>query len=226
MNWARSPKCAMRAAVVAALEGEHQALAAARIAHELERVLDGLCAADVEVNASRAPPLFLSILRDPLRELDLGRMEILAGDLRQRFDLLQEDGLQPFVLVTEVHGRIPHLQVEIRCLIGIEHVAPVAPGEDLGGIHVVNGVAERAVPRFIDQQLISHRHVLSSRIRKPDGRRMEQGRLDRFAPFSGSPIVAAVATLTFRRVGESSHQARLKTNATLVPPNANELLIA
>jgi len=36
----------------------------------------------------------------------------------------------------------------------------------------------------------------------------------------------AIGTEVRKDDGESSHQARLKTNATLVPPNANELLIA
>src|SRR5262249_14236579 len=47
----RDRRRAERAAVVAALEREHQAAAAARVAHELQRVLDRLAAAHVEVHA-------------------------------------------------------------------------------------------------------------------------------------------------------------------------------
>src|SRR6185312_16624953 len=68
----RDRRCAERAPVIAALEREHQAFSARGIAHDLERILDRLRAADVEVHAAVAAPLLLRILGDDLRQLDLG----------------------------------------------------------------------------------------------------------------------------------------------------------
>src|SRR5262249_34464230 len=62
---------AKRAAVIAAFEGEHQALAVRRIAHELERILDRLRSADVEVDAALEPELRLRIAGDECGKLDL-----------------------------------------------------------------------------------------------------------------------------------------------------------
>src|SRR5262245_55399266 len=47
---------AQRAAVIAALEGEHQRLALVRVANELDRILDRLGAADIELNAALHAP--------------------------------------------------------------------------------------------------------------------------------------------------------------------------
>src|SRR6185312_6032570 len=55
---------AERAAVIAALESEHQALAALGVAHQLEAVLDRLGAADVEVDAPLGAELGLRVPGD------------------------------------------------------------------------------------------------------------------------------------------------------------------
>ncbi|MPM08574.1 hypothetical protein SDC9_54887 [bioreactor metagenome] len=141
------------AAVVAALEREHQALAVAGVAHHLERILDGLRAAHVEVHAALFAPLLLGVLRDELRQLDLGGVQILTGHLRQLLELLDHSVFQPLVLVAEVDGRVPHLQIQIRRASVVIHVAAFAAGENLGGIDVMDGVAKRAVLGFVGQEL-------------------------------------------------------------------------
>ena len=75
-------RCAQRTAVIPAFEGEHQALAVTMVAYELQRVLDGLGAADVEVNAPLMPKLALGILSDERCQFHLLTMEVLRGDLR------------------------------------------------------------------------------------------------------------------------------------------------
>src|SRR5262249_46266724 len=73
---------AERAAVIAALEGEHQALAVRGVAHELERVLDRLGAADVEMHAALEAEFLLGIACDQRGELDLLAVQVLARGLR------------------------------------------------------------------------------------------------------------------------------------------------
>ena len=104
---------AERAAVIAALEGEHQALAVLEIADDLEAVLDRLAAADVEVHAALLAEFLLGIAGDDRRELDLLAVQILRGDLRQRVELAFHGVGEALVLVAEVDRRVPHLQVEV-----------------------------------------------------------------------------------------------------------------
>src|SRR5439155_7355395 len=65
-----------RSPVIAAHESEHQVLAG-RVAHDLERVLDGLRAAHVELHAPLHPEALFAILRDARRDLDLLRVQVL-----------------------------------------------------------------------------------------------------------------------------------------------------
>jgi hypothetical protein len=143
---------AERAAVIAALEGEHQALAVLGVAHELERILDRLGAADIEVHPTLGAELALGILRDQRRELDLLAMEILAGDLRQRVDLALQRGVEARIGVAEIHRRIPHLQVEEAVSSRVQHEGTFAAREDLGHLRVVHRVAMRAVLGLERQQ--------------------------------------------------------------------------
>ena len=68
--------------MIAALERKH-ALAARILAHELQRVLDRLRAADIEVDAALHPERPLDALAEHRRELDLFAVQVLAGELRQ-----------------------------------------------------------------------------------------------------------------------------------------------
>ena len=118
--------------MVAALEREHQALAGAGVADELERVLDRLRAADVEVDAALADPTWRSASSAIARgELDLGRVQVLARDLRQRVDLALQHVVQARVGIAEVDRRVPHLQIEVRHAARVEQVAALAALEDL-----------------------------------------------------------------------------------------------
>src|SRR5262249_27677964 len=71
-----------RAAAIAALEGEHQAAAIAGVANQLERVLDGLRSADIEMHAALAAELRLGVARDHCGEFDLLTVQVLACHLR------------------------------------------------------------------------------------------------------------------------------------------------
>jgi len=144
-------RCAQRAAVIPALEGEHQALAVTCVAHHFQRILDRLRTAHVEVNAARKSELPFGILSDPFGQLDLRRMKVLARDLRQGLHLAQHHRFEALVLVAEVDRGIPHLQVEVGHPFGVVHVASIASCKYLWRIDVVHGVAEGAVACLIDQ---------------------------------------------------------------------------
>jgi hypothetical protein len=138
--------------VIAALEGEHQALAIAGIADELQRILDRLCTADIEVDAALLAELGFGVLRDQRRELDLLAMQILAGDLRQRVDLALQRRIETGVGVAEIDGRVLHLQVEEAVALGVEHERAFAAREDLRELRVMDGIAMRAVLRLKREQ--------------------------------------------------------------------------
>src|SRR5205085_10067929 len=144
---------AERAAVVAALEGEHQALAVRGVADELEGILDGLRAADVEVHAALLPELRLGVAGDQRRKLDLLAMQVLARDLRQAVDLALQGLVQALVGVAEVDRRVPHLEIEERRAGEIVEERALAGREDLRRLGVVHGVAVRAVLRLEREKL-------------------------------------------------------------------------
>ena len=140
---------AERAAVIAALEREHQALAARGVAHELERILDRLRAADVEMHAALvartsrsascaiiAASSIFSRCRYWLATCGSVSIWRLSASLRRR------------LRVAEIDRRVPHLQVEKRRAGGVVQIAAFAALEDLRRLGVVDGVAERAVARL------------------------------------------------------------------------------
>ena len=134
-----------RAAVIAALEGEHQALAVLGVAHELEAVLDRLAAADIEVDAALQAELLLGRLGQDGGQLDLLAVQVLARHLRQPVELAPRRVVETRVAVAEIDGRIPHLQVEVLAPLRVVEERALAAVEDLGRIGVVHGVAVRAV---------------------------------------------------------------------------------
>src|SRR5262249_56727740 len=73
--------------------------------------------------------------------------------LRQRLQLPCQGGVQPAVAISEVHSRVPHLEIEVRCAIAIVQVAAFGAREAFRWIRVVNGVAPRAVFAFELQEL-------------------------------------------------------------------------
>ncbi|MNS87056.1 hypothetical protein D3C72_1209850 [compost metagenome] len=139
--------------MVTTLKGEHQALAVAGVANHLEGVFDGLCTANIEMHTALLAPFFFGILCNEFGKLDFGGMQILACDLRQLPKLLDHPVFKTFILVAKIHGRIPHLQVQIRYAGVVIHVAAVAAGKYLGWIDVVDSVAKRAILCFVSQQL-------------------------------------------------------------------------
>ncbi|MEJ0100773.1 MAG: hypothetical protein WDO12_14130 [Pseudomonadota bacterium] len=79
-------------------------------------------------------------------------MQVLAGELRQGIDLCLQRAAEPRIRIAEVDGRIPHLQVEEGSAGAIEQVAAFTTREDLRRVAVVDGVAMRAIARFVGQQ--------------------------------------------------------------------------
>ena len=107
--------------MIAALEGEHQAFAVAGVADDLQRVLDRLGAADVEVDAALVAELGLGVLGDHRGQFDLLAVQVLRGDLRQAVQLTVGGVVQALVAVAEIDGRVPHLQVEEFTALGVVH---------------------------------------------------------------------------------------------------------
>jgi hypothetical protein len=139
---------AERAPVITALEGEHQTLAVRGIAHELERILDRLGAADIEMHPALAAEFPLDILADGGRQLDLLAVEVLRGDLREAVDLALQRIVEARIGIAEIDGRIPHLQVEERRIRPIIDERAFAALEDLGDFRVMDGIAIGAIPGF------------------------------------------------------------------------------
>ncbi len=127
--------------MVPALEGEHQALALLGIADELEAVLDGLAATDIEMHAAFLAKLLLCVARDHRRQLDLLAMQVLACDLGEPVELPLRRVDKAGIAISEVNRRVPHLEIQILAPFAIEEERAFAAIEDLGRLHVVNGVA-------------------------------------------------------------------------------------
>src|SRR5262245_4749949 len=142
-----------RATVIAALEGEHQALAALEVAHQLEAVFDRLAATNVEMHAALAAEFLLGVAGDDGRQLDLFAVQILACNLRQPLKLLAHGGVEALVAITEVDRRVPHLQVEVFFALRVVEEGAVGPLEDLRRIGVVYGVAVRTIGSLEGEQL-------------------------------------------------------------------------
>ena len=96
--------------MIAAHEGELHGLAG-MVAHDLERVIHCLRAADVEMHPALDAVFFFDIGANRFRQLDLFLVQVLAGKLRQGVDLALEFIVEALVLVAEVDRGIPHLQV-------------------------------------------------------------------------------------------------------------------
>ena len=128
--------------MIAALEGEHQALAAGIVAHQLQRILDCLRAADIEMNPSLAPELALGVLGDHGRQFHLFAVQVLRGDLRQPVELPMCGVVQAFVAIAEIDGGIPHLQIEKRRAGLIVDVGAFAFLEEFRFCRVVDRIAD------------------------------------------------------------------------------------
>jgi hypothetical protein len=140
--------------VIAALEGKHQALAVARITHELQRILDGLAAADVELHPTLHAELARGVAGDGGGKLDLLAVQILARELGQAVELAAHDVGQAWVGVAEVDRRVPHLQVEVGAPTCVVQERAFAGLEDLRRLAVVDGIAVRAVQGLEGEQFV------------------------------------------------------------------------
>src|SRR4030095_13053086 len=108
--------------MIAAFKGKHQALAAGIVAHQFERVLDGLRTADVEMDTAFQVELALGILRDARGELYFFTVQILRSHLWQRIQLAMGSGVQPRVAIAETDRRVPHLKIQIRRAVSIVEI--------------------------------------------------------------------------------------------------------
>ena len=123
---------AERAAVIAALEGEHQALAVRGVAHELQAVLDRLAAADVEMHAALRAELLLGVLGDACAASSIfSRCRYWLATCGSRSSWRRTRVVQARVAVAEIDGRVPHLQVEVRRALRVVEERALAALEDL-----------------------------------------------------------------------------------------------
>src|SRR5262249_6201076 len=134
-------RCAERAAVIAALEREHQALALLEVADELKAVLHCLAAADIEMHAAFLAKFLLGILGNHRRKFDLLAMQVLTRNLRQTVELAAHRSVQARVAIAEIDGRVPHLQVEELTSLRVVDKRALAMIENLRRIRVVDGIA-------------------------------------------------------------------------------------
>jgi len=128
--------------VVTALKSKHPG-AAGIFAHQLEGVLYGLGTAYVKMNAAFKTEAFLDALHNALRELDLFTVKILASQLREFIDLALESFIDPGIPVTQVHGGIPHLKIQIRFPRHVVEVTAFTAVEDLGPLGIMHRIAVR-----------------------------------------------------------------------------------
>ena len=105
--------------MIAALEGEHPRLAAGEIAHQLQRILVGLGPAHVEMATALHAPRALDALGEPCRQLDLLAMQEFARHLWKAIELTPRRLVEARVRIAEVHGGVPHLEVQIRHVTAI-----------------------------------------------------------------------------------------------------------
>src|SRR6266851_4672742 len=81
-------------------------------------------------------------------ELDLLRMKVLTGELRQRLQLPRERRIQAAVAVPEARRRVPHLQIEIRRALPVVQITALRALETFRRIEVMHRVAPRTVLAF------------------------------------------------------------------------------
>src|SRR5437762_420653 len=134
---------AERPAVIAAHESENQVLAR-KVPHDLERILDGLRSAHVEMHSPFDAEALFAGAGDARRHFHFLGVQILAGQLRQAVELALQRLDEPLIFVAEARGGIPHLEIEIRRALLVKQIRALATREDLGRIEVVDGIAEGA----------------------------------------------------------------------------------
>ena len=100
------------------------------------------------MHAAFAAEFALGILADRGRQLDLLAVQILRGDLRQPIDLALQRLVEARIRISEIHRRIPHLQIEERRAGAVIDKGPFAALEQFWRLAVMHRVAMRAVARL------------------------------------------------------------------------------
>src|ERR1700756_3085870 len=82
-------------------------------------------------------------------------MQVLAGQLRQRVDLMLQCIIETAVLIAEIDRRVPHLKIEVRDSLIVKQVTAVASRENLRRVRVMNGIAVRTVTAVFLQEILN-----------------------------------------------------------------------
>ena len=135
---------AQRASVITALEGKHQVFAGV-IAHQLQRILNGLRATHVEVYAAFYAKALFAVLGDARGHFHFLRVQVLAGELWQAVNLPLQGIAQALVFVTKARRGIPHLQIEVGSPFLVVKVTALAIDKDFRGFKIVYRVAKGAI---------------------------------------------------------------------------------
>src|SRR5262249_10242878 len=80
------------------------------------------------------------------------RVQVLARELRQHVNLVLQRVIDATIRVAEVHGGVPHLEVEVGDIRPVVEEAPLAAREELRPLGVVDCVAVRAHTLFQREQ--------------------------------------------------------------------------
>ena len=155
--------------MIPALECEHQAFAVFGIADDLQRILNCLRTADIEMHAAFGAERGFDPLADSGGQFDLFAVQILAGHLRQLIKLALDRIVQTLVFVAEIDGRIPHLQIQKGLSLSVVHIGAFAGLENFWFVDIVDRIAMRAIDIFQSQKL-GIGHIVKSRSSPACGR--------------------------------------------------------
>jgi hypothetical protein len=139
--------------VISAHEREDEVPAGA-VADEFHGVLEGLRAADIEMDSALLLEGPLDPLRDPGSEQYLLFMKILARELREGVDLFFEGVIQALVPITEIYGGVYHLKIEIFHAVIVIKIRTLASRKYIRFFDIMDGVTPGAILIFKFQKLV------------------------------------------------------------------------
>ncbi len=128
------------AAMIPALKSEHPGTAGI-FPHQLQSIFHGLGTADIKMDTSFQSEAFFNAFHHALRQFNLFTVKILASQLRKFVDLTLEGVIHAGITVTQVHGGIPHLKVQIRLARHVVKITTLTPLEDFGAFGIMDGIA-------------------------------------------------------------------------------------
>ena len=120
---------------------------------ESDLIFNCLRASNVKLDAPSQPKGSFHAVADHRCQLDFLAVQVLTRQLRQSVYLCVERTRDVGVRITEVHGRVPHLEIQIAGAAYIEEIAAFAPVEDLRSFRVVNRITVGTNASFAVQEL-------------------------------------------------------------------------